>query len=216
MPEATILLIFTTSFVVALSGAMMPGPLLALTISEATQRGFWAGPVLILGHGILEVVIVIALTLGLSQFTGDEMVSSTIGIIGGIVLIGMGLAILRKGWHRVTIPTANPVNPGQNRMGVLTGVLGSVSSPYFFIWWVTIGTTYLLWSLELGITGVVSFFTGHILADLGWYTLVAFIIATGKKVMSDTVYHWLFLVCGLTLVGLGGYFIISGVKYLIS
>jgi len=44
-----------TSFVVALSGALMPGPLLTVTVGEATRRGFWAGPLIILGHGILEM-----------------------------------------------------------------------------------------------------------------------------------------------------------------
>ena len=216
MPEATIILIFTTSFVVALSGAIMPGPLLVLTIGEAARRGFWAGPLLILGHGILEIALVIALTLGLSQLAGGKLVSSIIGTVGGTVLVGMGLTIMRRGWHKTTIPVANSVSKGQNRMLVLSGVLGSVSNPYFFIWWATIGTTYLLWSLKLGVAGVASFFAGHILADLGWYALMAFIIATGKKVVSDTVYHWLFLFCGSGLVVLGSYFIVSGVKYLMG
>ncbi len=76
--------------------------------------------------------------------------------------------------------------------------------------------TYLLWSLNLGIAGVASFFTGHILADLAWYALVAFIVATGRKVMNDTVYRGLLIVCGLALLSLGGYFITSGVSFFIS
>jgi threonine/homoserine/homoserine lactone efflux protein len=43
-----------TSFVIALSGAMMPGPLLTVTISESPRRGMLAGPLLVLGHGILD------------------------------------------------------------------------------------------------------------------------------------------------------------------
>ncbi|MFA5317744.1 MAG: LysE family transporter [Dehalococcoidales bacterium] len=216
MPEATLLIIFSTSFVVALSGALMPGPLLALTISQATQHGFWAGPLLILGHAVLELVIVVALLLGLRQFNVEGTVSGIIGISGGTVLVVMGLGILARGRHKMTMPTANPPTAGQNRKGIIMGILGSAANPYFFIWWATIGTSYLLWSLELGFSGVASFFTGHILADLGWYTLVAFIITSGKKVISDTVYHWIFIVCGLVLVGLGGRFIFSGAGYLIG
>jgi threonine/homoserine/homoserine lactone efflux protein len=49
--------IFFSSFIIALSGAMMPGPLLTATISESSQRGVFAGPLLIVGHGILELLL---------------------------------------------------------------------------------------------------------------------------------------------------------------
>ena len=49
-----LLTIFISSFVIALSGAMMPGTLLTVTISESSRRGMIAGPLLILGHGILQ------------------------------------------------------------------------------------------------------------------------------------------------------------------
>ncbi len=49
----------------------MPGPLLTATISESSQRGFIAGPLLITGHAILELVLVIAFLLGLARFFSD-------------------------------------------------------------------------------------------------------------------------------------------------
>jgi len=103
---------------------------------------------------------------------------------------------------------------GRDRKTVLSGVLGSISNPYWFIWWITLGTVYLLWALSLGIAGVASFFTGHILADLSWYALVAFVVATGRKVINDAVYRGLLVFCGLALLALGGYFIASGVTFL--
>ena len=50
--------IFMTSFVIALSGALAPGPLLAACISESTKHGFKSGPLMILGHAILEIIMV--------------------------------------------------------------------------------------------------------------------------------------------------------------
>ena len=61
-----LILIFTSSFVIALSGALMPGPLLTVTISESTRRGAVAGPLMILGHGILELALILALLAGLA------------------------------------------------------------------------------------------------------------------------------------------------------
>ena len=214
MPEANIALIFTTSFVVALSGALMPGPLLAITISETMRRGFWAGPKLMVGHGILELALITALAAGLSEFVKNNLVSVIIGLVGGVILVAMGVMTAKQGWGKATMPTADPKVSGRSRMVVLSGILGSISNPYWFIWWITLGTIYLLWSLNAGIAGVITFFSGHILADLAWYTLVAFVIATGRKVMNDAVYRGLLGVCGLGLIVLGGYFIVSGVRFM--
>jgi threonine/homoserine/homoserine lactone efflux protein len=38
--------IFTTSLMVCFSGALMPGRLLTVIISQSAQRGFWQGPLL--------------------------------------------------------------------------------------------------------------------------------------------------------------------------
>ncbi len=214
MPEATIPVIFTTAFLIALSGAMMPGPLLAYTISASARYGFWAGPLLILGHAILELALIIVLVLGLDRFISSDRVTSIIGMVGGVVLIGMGLIMFRQGWHKVTLPLENSASIAENRKLIIAGILVSMSNPYWFLWWATVGVAYLAWALKLGSAGIASFFAGHILADLGWYALVALIVATGRKAINDTVYSRLLLVCGLALVGLGGYFLVSGISVL--
>jgi len=215
VPEATFLLIFTTAFVVALSGAMMPGPLLAVTISEAARRGFWAGPQLMLGHAMLELALIAALAAGLSSFIDNELVMAIVSLLGGAILLGMGSLAVRKVWQKIKLPKASSERGGGKTL-VLSGIMVSLSNPYWLIWWITLGMAYLLWSLNLGIAGVATFFIGHILADLAWYALVAFIIATGRKIMNDTVYRVILLVCGLALLALGGYFIASGVRFLTS
>jgi threonine/homoserine/homoserine lactone efflux protein len=233
MPEATIPLIFITSFVIALSGALAPGPLLVVAIREAAQRGFWVGPMLILGHGILELLLVVALALGLSEFMAGELVLGIIGLVGGIVLVGMGSVTVVRGWRGATVPVGNSPShplPRRERSGeggdapqsfplsktkmIGWGTLASLSNPYWFLWWATLGVTYMVWSLRLGVPGVTSFFTGHILADFTWYSLVTFIIATGRKLMSDAIYRGLLVACGLALLAMGGYFIVSGLGFI--
>jgi len=208
-------IIFVTAFVIGFSGAMMPGPLLAYTISSSAKYGFWAGPLIVLGHAILELSLVTLLVLGLDRFIENDLVTSTIGLAGGTVLIVMGFLMSRQGWHKATLPLETPTGIEVNRRMIFSGIVVSMSNPYWFIWWATIGVTYLLWSLELGTAGIASFFTGHILSDLSWYALVSFVIATGRKAINDTVYSYLLMVCGLALVGLGGYFVFSGIEFLI-
>ena len=195
----------------------MPGPLLALTITETTKRGFWAGPLLVLGHGILELALVIALVLGLSRIAVGDLATGFIGIVGGIVLVVMGINIIDANWrHNVeAIPAENPTGSRYHRRWVLSGIVVSLSNPYWFIWWITVGMALVLWSLKLGPAGVASFFTGHILADLVWYSLISFIIVSGKRLIKPKAYHWLLYVCGLSLIGLGAFFIASGLNFVL-
>jgi threonine/homoserine/homoserine lactone efflux protein len=216
VPEAALPLIFITAFVVALSGALMPGPLLVLTIGEVARRGFWAAPQLILGHAILELTLVAALATGVSKFMESDLTSGIVGLVGGSILVGIGFVTVKSGWQSGTILTPAKQIITRDRKLVLNGILVSISNPYWLIWWVTVGTTYLLWSSKLGIGGVATFFTGHILADFGWYVLVAFIIATGRKFMSHKIYRGLLVICGLALLALGGYFVASGINFLVS
>jgi len=60
--------VFGGSFTLALSGALMPGPLLTVTIAESAHRGFVAGPLLMVGHAVLELALVVAIILGLGPF----------------------------------------------------------------------------------------------------------------------------------------------------
>ncbi len=192
----------------------MPGPLLAYTISASARYGFWAGPLIVLGHAILEFSLVIALVLGLDRLINSDAVTSIVGLVGGTVLVVMGLSMTRQGWRKVSLPLETSTSVDENRRVIVSGIVVSMSNPYWFIWWATIGVTYLLWSLELGTAGIASFFTGHILSDLTWYALVSFVIATGRKSINDKVYSWLLFACGLALIGLGAYFIASGINFL--
>lgn len=213
MPEATIWIILTTSFIVGFTGALMPGPLLAFTIGQSARYGFQAGPLVVLGHAILELSLVVALVLGLSRFFNNELFLSIVGLAGGTVLVFMGLSTVRQGWLRATLPLSG-TDIRKGGALVLSGIVVSVSNPFWIIWWATIGLTYLLWSAKLGLPGLAAFFTSHIASDLVWYSLVAFIVVKGRKIISDNVYRWFLIICGLALVGLGVYFIISGIKYL--
>ncbi len=200
----------TGSFVIALSGALMPGPLLTITIGESVKRGAKAGPLLIVGHSILEGALVILLLSGLSSLivkTGFKIFSF---FSGGAILLIMGYSMVRES---STIDMEQVRGSGEKRGNIiLLGILGSISNPYWIIWWATIGLGYLVASIKLGVPGVVCFFIGHILADFAWYTVVSSAIARGKKVFSAKVYRRVICACGIFLIGFGGWFLFGCYK----
>jgi threonine/homoserine/homoserine lactone efflux protein len=207
-----ILSLFLTALVVGFSGAATPGPLLTVTISEVVRRGFWAGPMLVLGHAILELTLLLGLTLGLSEFLVQDVVAGFVRLAGGAFLVWMGLDILRsrKKIRLELIPQGMPIDSGRSIL--VSGILVSLSNPFWLIWWATIGLTYLTLALEHGRVGIAAFYMGHILADLIWYSLIAFIVAAGRRFVSANVYRGLLIVCGVFLIYIGVRFLYLGLS----
>lgn len=201
-------ILFITSFVITLSGAMMPGPLLTVTIANSAKKGFWEGPLLVLGHGILEFILVISILLGLSSILKSSTFIISISIIGGSILIYMGYDMIKSA-KNLTLDTKKIKNKdkGIYNSSIIAGAMVSLANPYWILWWATIGMGYLMSAIKFKIIGIAIFFTGHILADLAWYSLVSFGISKGKKIMKDTTYHVIIKLCGVFLIIFGGYFL---------
>lgn len=205
--------IAATSFIVALSGALMPGPLLTVTVGEAARRGFWAGPLIIVGHALLELALVALLLVGLGAFLNRPLILGTVGVLGAGLLAWMGFMLLKASRH-----SHLELDP-QGKTGlhpVWSGILMTAANPYWLIWWLTIGLGYVMFSSKYGVLGVALFFCGHILADFAWYSLVAGAVAQGRRFLTDGLYRGFLAVCGLFLFVFGGYFGIQGIKFFLN
>lgn len=203
--------IFASSFVIALSGALMPGPLLTATISESSRRGFIAGPLMIAGHAVLEMGLVIALLMGLAPFFQQQIVFVISALAGSAILFWMAFGMFR------TLPSLRLLWEGtQKRLNhpVISGILMSISNPYWIIWWATIGVGYILYSRQFGLWGVVFFFAGHISADLLWYSFISAAVAGGRHFLTDRLYRGLIALCAVFLVVFAGYFVYAGIQKL--
>lgn len=205
--------IFGTSFVIALSGALMPGPVLTVTISESSRRGFWAGPLIIVGHGILELVLVILLLLGLGPYLKKDIVFGVVGLCGALILMWMAFGMFRS------IPSLKlNLEPGaeEGRNPILAGILMSLANPYWTIWWATIGLGYIVFAMKFGAVGVIAFFAGHLSADFAWYSIVSLTISRGRSFLSERLYRGIIAVCASALVVFSVWFGFMGIQKLVS
>jgi threonine/homoserine/homoserine lactone efflux protein len=230
--------IFFRAWVVAFSGALMPGPLLTVNIKESLKRGFWAGPQLILGHAILEGLLITGLVLGLGSVLQLELSKGMISVFGGAFLFWMAWGMLRHEGRGelVAAPVRENVEetgerenageeaaagtggPARSRHSglppVAAGIVLSLSNPYWSLWWATLGLGFLAQAEKLGAGGILLFFAGHILADLMWYSFVSFAVATGKKLLTPRIYRGIIVLCGLFLIYLAVDFFRLGLKTL--
>lgn len=209
--------IFVLSFITALSGALMPGPLLTVTIARAAQMGFIAPVLLIAGHSLLELLVVIGLVFGLGKILRIRPVIGTISVLGGGMLLWMGYemipAALSGALDLSTSTSASAVPSGILHNPVITGMIVSISNPYWVLWWATVGMT-LFGTLaqSTGKSGRASgpigaFYFGHISGDILWYLILGAAITTGRQFISPDVYRAIVIICSGFLMFLGASFL---------
>jgi len=208
--------IFSLSFLVALTGAMAPGPLLTYTIieSSAGPRGYLMAFPIIAGHALIELGIMILLFAGFSFIFTDKMVIRAIGVAGGAVLAGFGfMVILDIIQKRAKISDGSlggrTSSSGMLKISgpVLGGALVSMSNPYWWVWWATVGLAFMA---NFGVTPsfpgrIAAFYIGHELGDLFWYLIVSVLSFYGIRRLTPGVYHAILACCGFFMIAFGIY-----------
>ena len=233
MPAGRLWIIFSLSLLMSLSGALMPGPMLTYTISRTLRtrrRGWLTGARVVSGHAAVEALLVVALVLGVVGFLQAPLAVKLIAAIGAALLINMGVSLLleiaRGRGIELTAEAGTAGEAGSASGGasaraktsfatrlppVLAGVLVSMSNPYWWVWWVTIGAAFLIrYDVTLqSWPALVAFFVGHELGDLGWFSAVSIALSLGKSRIPKGVATGIQAFCGAAIIGFALYLGIS-------
>jgi threonine/homoserine/homoserine lactone efflux protein len=188
-------------FVIGLTGALAPGPTLVATINASLAGSWTAGLKISLGHILAELAIFFLIVFGLATVVCPY--TTVIAVVGGTALIIFGILTI-LGSRTASLDqkgTRSDANP------VIAGLVSSAANPYFWIWWLSVGSAMVIAGLEGGIILAAVFMIGHWAADTGWFTLVAVSVSKGVSVLNDTLYHRIMAVCGLFLIGFGIYYV---------
>lgn len=202
-------LLSVAAFIAGLSGALIPGTVFVAVVLHAARRGWIAGPLIVFGHIVLETATGIALVLGLSTVIGIQAVRKAIGLVGGFFLLWMSVDLV-KASRRAELSSHTSSNSlgAATSAPILSGLIASSVSPYFYVWWATVGNVFAMKSLEIaGLLGVAVFLISHWMSDLSWYTLVSWSVGKGRRHMTDRVYRAILRVCGLFLFILASIFL---------
>ncbi len=164
-------------FVIGLTGALAPGPTLVATINASINGDWMTGLKVSLGHAIVELFIVILILLGLSNHCTSLYLRNcgsrrdSPDCVRGSDNHGKQTAPLMS-----TSPNQPVANP------YLAGLVTSAANPYFWIWWLSIGSAMVIAGLEGGLVLAGAFMIGHWTADTVWYTLVSSGVSQGRTV----------------------------------
>ena len=189
------------AFTIGLTGALAPGPTLVATINSSLKDGWTAGPKVAAGHALVEVLVFLSIVGGLAAVM--QQYSQTIALLGGLALIVFGfMTVLGSRKAKLAVPEGQIIGNAY-----LAGIITSAANPYFWIWWLSIGSALVLSSLHSGALMAAVFMIGHWGADFGWYTLVSSSLDRGRSILSEKSYRRILGICGCFLVCFGIYFL---------
>jgi len=196
-----ILKMLAMAFAIGLTGALAPGPTLVATVNSSLKEGWTAGPKVAAGHALVETLIFLLIVGGLAA--AMQQYSQTIALAGGLALIIFGFMTV-LGSRKATLAAPQGQVIGN---AYLAGIITSAANPYFWIWWLSVGSALVLSGLHSGLLMAALFMIGHWGADFGWYTLVSSSLDRGRSILSEKSYRRILGICGGFLVCFGAYFL---------
>jgi threonine/homoserine/homoserine lactone efflux protein len=202
-------LFLSEAVLISLSGVMAPGPITAVVVGKSSESPK-AGALVAIGHGIVELPLMVAVFLGLGRLLDAVLIRAMIGIAGGVFVIWMGVGMLRHFNQHAVDPERDTRSP------LVSGILLSIANPYFLVWWGTVGAALILRSFEFGLIGFIAFALGHWLCDLAWDSLLGVAAFKGGQFFGNRFQQVVFALSGVMLLFFGGRLVWDGVSLFLA
>ena len=196
--------------VISLSGVMAPGPVTAAAIGMGT-RSRYAGPLIAIGHGIVEFPLMILIVLGAGRILKLPTAQVIIGLAGGTFLLIMAIQMLKSlrsaEKQQVKVTKCAPV---------LAGIILSAGNPYFLVWWATVGLTLATTATGIGIWAFAIFAIVHWLCDLVWLSALSWASFKGSVLLGPRGMRIVLIICSAALLVFGLFFIYNAANILLK
>ena len=192
--------------VISLSGVMAPGPVTAAAIGMGT-RSRYAGPLIAVGHGVVEFPLMILIVLGVGRILKLPTAQIVIGLAGGIFLLIMAIQMLKS------LRSAEEQQAQVTKSApVLAGIILSAGNPYFLLWWATVGLALVTTATRLGIWAFALFAVVHWLCDCVWLQALSWASFKGSALLGHRSQRAILQICSLALLAFGLFFIYNAVR----
>jgi threonine/homoserine/homoserine lactone efflux protein len=209
-----------TSFVLGLTGSLMPGPLMFAVINRARKGGTLVGIRMTAGHGLAEFALAAALLLVTQLLSWDvskpnPTVIGAVAIVGGLLLGLLGGSATYSALKPPKSPAQPDVRPASNeaRSDIIAGAGISAMNPYWSTWWLLSGLPLLLFGyIKAGLLGFFIVMVPHVASDLVVYAIIAYLIHRGVTYMGTKGYRYVEGASGLAMASFGILFITLGLN----
>lgn len=194
---------------ISASGVVAPGPLFFTNMLYGTRQGARAGLKVAYGHTVVELPLIVLLAAGLFTSAAATQYAGTIGLVGGIGILGFASLQIAGVVRKRNVQVAPVMASGKSPF--IAGIALSALNPFFLLWWFTVGLKLIADSATFGLAaGIIILFALHIWMDYAWLAGTAYLASKGSSVLKSKYYPLLLLGLAAVLLYYGMYFMLTG------
>lgn len=198
---------------ISASGVLAPGPLFFTNMLYGTRQGARAGLKVAYGHTVIELPLIVLLAAGLFTSAAVTQYAGTIGLVGGIGILGFAALQIAGVAMNKSVQPAPAMSSSKSPF--VAGIALSALNPFFLVWWFTVGLKLIADSATFGFAaGIAVLFLLHIWMDYAWLAGTAYLASKGSSVLKSKYYPLLLLALAAVLLYYGVYFTLTGIAAL--
>jgi threonine/homoserine/homoserine lactone efflux protein len=201
----------TLKFVIAgaflgLTAGISPGPLLTLVIAESLKYSSKAGIKVALSPLLTDLPIILIAFFILSSLPDNDTVLGLISLTGGIFIAYLGYESLKT-------KRLFDDNTLEGQQSLKKGVIANFLNPNPYMFWLTVGTPYIIRALQASIMTLILFLFSFYMMLTGSKIIIAMVTGRSKKLINQSLYVILMSILGTILLVFSVIFFYEGYKY---
>jgi threonine/homoserine/homoserine lactone efflux protein len=182
----------TTGILFGLSSGLAPGPLLALVVAQTLKHDANEGMKVAAAPLLTDLPIILVSVFILTRFLNYRGILGGISLLGGIYVSYLAYESLKT--KPVTF-SVSETEPHSFRKGWWVNTL----SPHPYLFWITVGTPFILKSWEQGLLPPATFVLSFFVSLVGSKMLLALFIGRSRSFLTRSTYLWVMRSLGAIL-----------------
>lgn len=200
--------IVVSAFFVSFATVVVPSPSTLAASRYAVTQGTRAAAACLSAVVMLDIVVFLALALGLQPWLRSIGGSQYMPPIAGTLLVIAGIAMIIAAPKDVSRLVSERGKKFADREQALhgpfiSGLVIPLANPGYWIWWTTVGTAFIHASRHWGRLGLTFVLLAFLSGVLSWYLPLLYALNRGRQVFSPTAQQRLLTIVGIAMIGFG-------------
>jgi len=197
-----------SAFVVTFLTVMVPSPSTVAASRYAMRDGTRAAASFLGGVLCLDIAVFLVLAHGFHPVLNALGAATYLMPVAGAGLVVFGcvmVATARRGGIYTPSKSMTPRReiPGAGHRPFAAGLLVPAANPGFWIWWTTVGTSFIHGARHWGGVGLSLLLLAFLGGAVAWYLPLLWALSRGREVFSARTQYRVLLVLGLAMAGFG-------------